>query len=329
MNIQISKLQDIEATGDIQLVANGGDLGLYVAGFGRPDMASDPASGFAATLSLHAPAAPTTSLPQSLAIPTLLTVPPLWNLVASGSAPLQVAASQFGGGWNILSVSEFKDSKLAPLYSYKVEDTRRPHFMLNSSSKAASQQFVSAIFSGYQFGLIGLQTQDGQQVPHVSGIVGTSAAPVSAGRIIGDLSSGLPATVSLVYQGAGSGETAPSGGPAGPLSLANYDINNNKLGTPVPLLGGFDIGAFDLAVAGGNLCLFAVTSAGVPIIATYDMTGKLIDGPVTPVGSWLNGGHWAASPTIVPTPGSSGSFSLAFVEMQAQDRVAIQFGTTT
>jgi hypothetical protein len=266
--------------------------------------------------------------PATINLPCLLLVPPALAVSLSADNTGDLAMSQFGGGWNTLEVAKIANGTLTTGYSYTVEETYGPRFVLSTAGGPPKQQVVSARLSGYQLGIIALQTQDGQQVPHVSGIVGTSQAPVTAGRVFGDLSTGLPATLSVVYlAGRNEGALAPNGSIPGPLSLAGYDVNADKLGTPTALLPDMTVSAFDIALAAGTLCLFAVTGTGAPLLALFDESGKALDAPASPAGSWSNARHWVTSPTVVPTQGTQWSFSFAFTEMVDGDPVAIYTGT--
>jgi len=328
MDLEINALDGIEITGAVQLVSSGNQIGLYS---GKTDEAVRTEAPFYdyETVLTSVPVGKSKALaPENITIPQPLPGAPLWRLALAGDGVGEIAYTVFGGGWDILSVDTLKDGKQNPGYAYEVEETSNPTFILNSSASPSKQQFVSALFSGYQLGIIGLQEQDGQQVPHVSGIVGTSEAPVSTGRVYGDLSSGLPANVNVVYlTNKNVGPLAPSGAFCGSLFFASYDVNKDKLSTPVALLEGVEFSNFDLAVSGDTFCILAVTGDGSPLLAVFDNAGRISDSPYVPVGSWSNAGNWVASPTIVATPGASVGFSFAFIEMEEKTPSGIYTGT--
>ena len=328
MDIEIKALDGIDVTGAVQFVSSGNQLGLYS---GKTDEVVRTEAPFYEyeTILTSVPFSKSKALaPENISIPQPLPGPPLWKLLLVDEGVGEIAYTVFGGGWDTLSLDTFKDGKLKTNYAYEVEETSKPDFVLNSSTSPAKQQFVSALFSGYQLGIIGLQEQDGQQVPHVSGIVGSSEAPVSTGRVFGDLSNGLPVSVNLVYlTNKNVGPLAVSGAFCGNLFLASYDINKNKLGSPIALLEGVEFSDFDIAVAGNNFCLFGITGDGAPLIGIYDQAGNALGAPNVPVGSWSNAGRWVTNPTIVATPGKTLGFSFAFVEMEDDKPLGIYTGT--
>lgn len=328
MDLTLAPLKDVDVTGDIKLAVQGDALGLYMAQTSVVEPKSAPFYDFQTTLTSIALDGSTALTPALLTIPQPLPGMPSFDLVFTSDGAGELTYCQFGGGWNILTVDGFKDEALSSLYDYQVEESNKPHFLINTSDSAAKQQFVSATFSGYQLGIIGLQEQDGQQVPHVSGIVGSSDSPVSGGRVFGDLSSGLPVTVSVIYkQDKDEGPLAPNGAFCGTLSFAPYDINADKLGTPVDLLSGTAVADYDLAVAAGTYGLLASTGDGSPMLALFDDKGALIGTPNLPLGSWNGADRWIVSPTIAPTPGGKGGFSFAFVEMSEAGPVGLYTGT--
>ncbi len=328
MDLKITPLNVTEITGDSRMLASTDGVGLYMASIVAAERTEAPFYDYETVLTSLPVGSAKALKPALVALPMPLPTQATFDITLTGDQNGTVAYTMFGGGWNELNVDTLDSGKLKPGYSYNVEEIINPVFIINSSTTPAKQQFVTALFSGYQLGIIGLQEQDGQQVPHVSGIVGTSEAPVSTGRVYGDLSNGLPVNVSVVYlTNKNVGPLAPSGAFCGSLFFASYDINENKLGTPVALLESVEFSDFDLAVSGDTFCILAVTGDGSPLLALFDNAGKISGSPDMPVGSWSNAGRWVASPTIVATPGDNAGFSFAFIEMEDNTPSGIYTGT--
>jgi len=328
MNLQITELTGVSPTGAIQMAVCGSALGLYVAETGESSPADYGSFEYQTMIKMEKVGNYTEPNPTSLEIPQSLMVPPDWNILLAADNEGYLTNSEFGGGWNTLEYSAISSGKIVPQYAYNVEDTQNPHFVTNTSSNAAKQQYSSAIFSGYQLGIIGLEDQEGEQTPHVSGLVGSADAPVSVGRVFGDLSGGLPASLSLAYLVRKTvGPLAPSGAFCGTLNFATFDTSKNTLGVPVALMSDIEFCDFDLAVSGDYFCVLAVTGDGAPLLAMYDQTGKAIGSPNMPVGSWSNAGRWVMNPTIVATPGTDAGFSFAFIEMEGDTALGVYTGT--
>ncbi|MCC9624050.1 hypothetical protein LPB41_20415 [Thalassospira sp. MA62] len=327
-NIAAVAVPKSQITGSVCLTAQGKASGLYMSARGPVTGAQSGVYPFATTLTSIALGGQSTLAPPNVALPQMLPTATSWDIdLSQGSGAVVYTAS--GGAFNSMSVAKLaSDGKLTPDFSYKVEDANGPSFVRTTVTSPAKQTYVAAILSGYNLAIIGLQAQDGQQVPGVSGLVGTSAAPVSVGRVCGDLSAGLPQTVSLFYK------TDERVGPLtagldfrGKLSFATFDTKSNQLSTPVPLLGGAEIADFDLAVSGDCFCILASLANGMPLLATFDKTGKLRDSPDVLVGSWNNVGHWIASPTVIADPAATApAFRFAFVEHGADQPVAVHAG---
>jgi len=328
MDLTFEPLQDVKLTGAIRLVAVEDAVALYMAS-SRPE--EDPENTI--YKSVLAPVAAYDD--NSLAVPTLtlrlpLPVEPDWDLALSSGDAGSVAYSSFGGGWNTLEVGSIADGKLSPAYAYNVENTQAPSFVLSTGNGTPKQAYVGALLSGYQLGMIGLADQDGLQVPQVAGIVGTADAPISAGRIWGDLTAGLPVTVNVIYLASKNvGPLAPNGAFCGNLYFATYDTKAGKLGTPVPLLPEVEFCDFDVTVAGDIVCLLGVTGTGAPLVALFDDKGAAVGTPNMPAGIWSNADSWIFSPTIVamPSNGSDVGFSLAFASMKVGGAAVIYTGT--
>jgi hypothetical protein len=328
MELEIAAVAGVELTSEVvRVVAVADDVGVYISSVEALMPTAAPYYGYQTRLTAVRVGTYAALDPGQILLPQPLAVTPEWDLVLSSSGNGTVATAQFGGGWNTLTVDTLSGGRPVPDYVYQVEDTNAPRFLQNTGSGASQQPYVSAILSGYQLGVIGLQTQDGQQVPGVTGIVGTSSEPVSMGRVFGDLTNGLPSSLSAAYINRKSvGPLAPSGAFCGGLFLATFDVQRHKLDTPVALLPGIDLAAFDLAVLEDYLCVLATTGSGAPVLAMFDTTGKPLGTSNMPVGTWSNGDHWVASPSIVPT---KTGFAFAFVDMDGQAPATLYFGTLT
>lgn len=335
MEENITALEGVTVTGSIGVVLNAGQVGLYMSAMKAVSRTKAPFYNYEATLTALSFRGATPVTPSEIAIPLPLSIMPRWDAVFTDAGIGKVAYTVFGGGWNTLNVDAYKDSELKSGYTYDIKEIDRPYFLIQSAQSPAKQQYVSAIFSGYQLGIIDLQSQDGQQATKVLSIVGSSEAPVSAGRVWGDLSNDhLPASLNLVYKtNKNVGPLAPSGVFCGSLFFATFDVNaapKDALGKSVPLLASVEFSDFDLAVgSSGEFCLFAVTGDGSPLLATFDSAGNASGSPYTPVGAWSNAGGWVSNPTIVATPSVVGGFSFAFIEMDGDTPFCIQTGTVT
>lgn len=332
MEIQIKKLEDVEVTGSLRMVSQSGNpasVGLYMAKTQEVARTEAPFYKFETTLTALPFNGADPLSPKEIAMPQPLPVSPGWDVVLTESGEGSVCYSFFGGGWNTLKVDTITGGQVTTGYSYEVEASDKPAFMLNTSTTAAKQNYVSAVLSSCQLGLIGLQDQKGQLVPGVSDLVGSSENPVSSGSVLGNLSAGLPQKVSLVFKrDKNIGPLSPGGLFCGSLFFNTYDTTTYKLGTEVPVLSDIAFSEFDVAAAGDYFCLFAVTGDGAPLLGLYDQTGKALGSPNMPAGSWNNAGHWVANPTIVATPpGKEIGFSFAFIEMEGDAPSCIYTGT--
>ena len=331
-NISTVTLPDNQITGAIRLMSSAKATQLYMASSGPNKVTQSPSEGFLTTLAAIPLDDQEAVVPQSVPISQMLPSATTWDIDLSNGAGVVTYTSSNGAFNNVFVAAVGSDGTLTPDFSYEFEDGNSPTFVRNTSTNPAKQTYISAILSGYNLAIIGLQEQDGKQVPGVSGLVGTSEAPVSVGRVCGDISQGLPQTMSLFYKtDERVGPLTPGMAFRGRLSCATFDTTNNKLGTPVPLLDGTEIADFDLAVSGDCYCLLASLSNGMPLLATFDATGKLTSGPDFLVGSWNNVGHWVESPTVVADPtANSPSFRFAFIEYHDQSPINIhtgQYGT--
>lgn len=324
MDVKITAMDGVNVTGSIRLQAGDGTVGFYIAETTKAKRTEAPFYDFEMTLTSLSFPGDEAVLPEKVVVPIPLPVPPKWDVALTENGMGEVAYTVFGGGWNSLNVDQLDSGSVKPGYAYEVEEVNKPDFVQNTSKTAAKQQFVSAIFSGYQLGIIGLAGQETK----VSGIVGASDAPVASGRVWGDLSGGLPTSLSVIYKvDKTEGASTADGGSGGNVSFATFDAEKFILGTPVPLLEGLQISDMDVAVAGDHFCLFAITGDGAPLLGLYDQTGKALGTPNMPVGSWSNAGRWVTNPTIVATPGSSVGFSFAFIEMNGDVPSGIYTGT--
>jgi len=328
MDLTIEPLKDVKLTGAIRLVVAGDAVALYMASSGPVD---DPGNSLYQTILAPVPAYDDNSL-KGPSLTLILPLPgePDWDLALSSSDAGSVAYSSFGGGWNTLKVGSVAGGKLSADYAYNIENTQAPRFVRSTGIGTPKQAYVGALLSGYQLGMIGLADQDGRQVPQVAGIVGTAEAPISAGRIWGDLTAGLPATVNVIYLTSKNvGPLAPNGAFCGNLYFATYDTKAGKLGTPVPLLPDVEFCDFDITVAGGIVCLLGVTGTGAPLLALFDDKGAAVGTPNMPSGTWSNADSWISNPTIVAMPSNSGDvgFSLAFASMKVGGTAVIYTGT--
>jgi hypothetical protein len=328
MELEIAAVAGVNLTSEVvRVVAIADEVGVYISSVEPVTPTAAPYYGYHTRLTAVKVGTYATLDPNQILLPQPLPATAEWDLVLTSSGNGTVATAQFGGGWNTLIVDGLSSGKRVPGYVYQVEDTNDPRFLQNTGSGASQQAYVSAILSGFQLGVIGLQTQDGQQVPGVTGIVGSSSEPVSTGRIFGDLTNGLPGSLGVSYINRKSvGPLAPSGAFCGGLFFATFDVQGNKLSTPVPLLPGIDFATFDLAVLEDYLCLLATTGSGAPLLAMFDTTGKPLGTSNMPVGTWSNGDHWVASPSIVAT---QRGFAFTFVDMDGQTPATLYFGTLT
>lgn len=332
MDLTIQELKDVPVTGLVRVLTCADQVGLYMDNLVESDPEKEPFTPFSFSLTALPFGDDKAVSPGTLSLPLNLPVSPTWDIALSKSDEGELIYTPYDGGWFALNVDSISADGVETAWEYAVEDTTDPHFVLQSRDAAVKQPYISAILSGYQFGIIGLQEQDGQQVPHVSGIVGTSTDQVSVGRAFGDLSNGLPKDLTVVYlQHKNVGPLAPSGAFCGPVTLAAYDVNANKLSNQVDLVESVELSDFDIAVADQYMCMLGVTGDGAPLIGLYDQTGKALGTPNLPAGSWSNAGRWVTSPTIVATPQKSGSsglgFSFAFIEMENDQPVAVHTGT--
>lgn len=328
MNIAITALEGVTLTDTIQIVTDGSTVGLYLCQTQTAVGDDTFMNPFSTTLTAQAIGSASALSPGTVTLPMMLPVAAQNEVVLTASGTGEVAYTYFGGGWSTLCVDTLASGAQTELYSYVVEETAAPHYIRNTSAQAAQQQYVSALFSGYQLGIIGLQEQDGQQVPGVSPITGTSDAPVADGRVFGDLSAGLPASLNVVYKtNKTTGPLAPNAAFCGSLSFAAYNTADGTLGTTTALLSDVELSDFDVGVNGTDFCVFSVTGDGAPLLAMYDTSGTMIGTATMPVGSWNNAGRWIASPTVIGTPGQQQSFTFAFVEMEELQPQAIYTGT--
>jgi len=327
-NISTVTLPGNQITGAVRLTSQATATAIYMASSGPNKATKSADQPFVTTLASIALDGQKALAPQSVPIFQMLPGATTWDIdLTNGKGGVTYTSSN--GGFNTVFVATVgSDGKLTPDFSYEVEDGNTPTFVRNTSTNPAKQTYISAILSGYNLAIIGLQEQDGMQVPGVSGLVGTSDAPVSAGRVCGDLSAGLPQTVSLFYKtDERVGPLTPGMAFRGRLSFATFDTKSNKLATPVPLLDGTEIADFDLAVSGDCYCLLVSLSNGMPLLATFDATGKLTGGPDLLAGSWNNVGHWIGSPTVIPDPTvKAPAFRFAFIEHNDQSPINIHTG---
>lgn len=206
-----------------------------------------------------------------------------------------------------------------------MEDSTALNFVSNTGAGPGKQAYVSTILSGYQLAVIDPEPQDGQSAPGVIGIIGTSRKPVSAGRVFGDLTRGLPRSLGVAYlKRRQVGPLAPNLLFTGSLQFATFDPTARKLGTATDLLPGTEISEFDLAVHESCLYVLAATGSGALVLAMYDAAGVPIGACNLPVGPWTKPGHWVAGPTIVAT---ATGFAFAFVDMDGRTPVALYVGT--
>lgn len=327
-NISTVTLPGNQITGAVRLSSQATATGLYMASSGPNKAAKSAGDRFVTTLASIALEDQKALGPQSVPISQRLPSATTWDIDLSNSNGVVAYTTSNGGFNNVFVAAVGSDGKLTPDFSYEMEDANSPTLVRNTSTSPAKQTYISAILSGYNLAILGLQEQDGKQVPGVSGLVGTSDAPVSAGRVCGDLSAGLPQTVNLFYKtDERVGPLTPGMAFRGRLSFATFDTKSNKLATPVPLLDGTEIADFDLAVSGDCYCLVVSLSNGMPLLATFDTTGKLTGGPDLLAGSWNNVGHWIGSPTVIPDPTvKTPAFRFAFIEYNGQSPINIHTG---
>lgn len=309
----------------IRILAVGPDLGVYWAATQATPGAA-PGARFQTVLTAVKVGSSNPLTPPQIVVPQLLPNLPSWDLsLATGGGTL--AITRFGGGWNALRVDTLANGQLVPGYVYSVEDSTALNFVRNTGAGASQQEYVSAILSGYQLAVIGLQAQDDRPVPAVTGIVGSSTAPVAAGRVFGDLTQGLPASLGVAYlQRTQVGPLAPNGLFTGGLRLASFATKTASLGPATELLPGIAVSQFDLAVLDSYLCVLATTGGGAPVLALFDATGKPQGTSNLPAGPWTNPGHWVASPSIVST---ATGFAFAFVDMDGPTPAKLYVGTLT
>ncbi len=331
MNIEISKLKDLTPGEAVRIVTAAdptgeGAWGLYQAAGAGPGSGDDLLSFYTAITALSSSGLAALT-PAGLSLPVMLPVDPLWDIQLSGSGKGYLASAIAGGAFSFLRVNSFEGETLSSYFSYEIEAVDYPSFVIHSGEGVAKQPYIAAIFSDNQLGIIGLQAQDGMNVPGVSSLVGSSDKPVSAGRVWGDLSAGLPAKINLVYKiNRSTGPLAPGGQFCGQLFMASYDTTQDQLGQPVALLEGLDVAQFDIAVSAGIVTLFATTGDGSPLLAQFDETGKPAGTPTQPPGSWSNAGRWAGEPSIIGLPGVPGAFGFAFFEFDGPAPASIQTG---
>ncbi|MBC08290.1 hypothetical protein [Thalassospira sp.] len=327
-NISTVTLPGNQITGAVRLASQATATGLYMSSSGPNKAAKSAGHPFVTTLASIALDVQKALAPQRAPIFQMLPSTTTWDINFSNSKGAVTYTSSNGGFNNVFVAAVASDGTLTPEFSYEVEDGNSPTFLRNTSTNPAKQIYISAILSGYNLAIIGLQEQDGKQVPGVSGLIGTSEAPVSVGRVCGDFSQGLPQTVSLFYKtDERVGPLTPGMAFRGRLSFATFDTKNNKLGTPVSLLDGSEIADFDLAATGDCYCLLISLSNGMPLLATFDATGKLTGGPDQLAGPWNSVGHWIGSPTLIPDPtAKSPAFRFAFVEHDTQGPINIHTG---
>ncbi len=328
MELNISQLTNFTPTGRVAACCYGNAVGLYSEQTVQSGSAETPY--YLAKITAIAGEGLVQPEPKSFAAPLLLSVSPGWDIVFSAEGGGQFVYTDFGGAWNSLHIAALTGDSPTDLYSYEVEATNQPRFAINTGLGTPSQNYVSAIFSNCRLGLIGLQDSGGMLVPAVSDFVGSPEQPVSAGRIWGDFTAGVPATVSLAYLAdATDGPFSVDGTYPGSLYFATQNTNSSSPSSLVALLDSEQFSCMDVAVAGDQFCLFAVTNTGAPLFATFDQSGNLQGTPQSPEGDWTGDGHWVTNPTIVATPGVDGGYSFAFTEMDGQSPIAIYKGTVT
>jgi hypothetical protein len=327
-NIGTVTLPGNQITGAVRLSSQATATGLYIASSGPNKAAQSAGHPFVTTLTSIALDGQKALAPQSVPIYQMLPSATTWD-IDLGNGKGGVTYTSSNGGFNTVFVATLgSDGTLTPDFSYEVEDGNMPTFVRNTSTNPAKQTYISAILSAYNLAIIGLQEQDGKKVPGVSGLVGTSDAPVSVGRVCGDFSQGLPKTLTLFYKtDERVGPLTPGMAFRGRLSFATFDTESNKLATPVPLLDGTEIADFDLAVKDDCFCLLASLGNGMPLLATFDATGKLTSGPDQLAGPWNSVGHWIGSPTLIPDPtAQTPAFRFAFIEYSDQSPIQIHTG---
>lgn len=325
MDLTLTQVPELTAT-SLRLAVSGSGVGLYTA-----ELVPNATGAFDWTLRSRALPGATAISPASLSLPQSLPSSPSWDLQFSGDAAGALGLTPFGGAWSTLEVSTFGGSaggSPSPAWAYVVEQTERCRFLRNSAAGVPARTVLSAIFSGGQLGIIGLQGQDGTLVPGVSGIVGSADAPVQDGVVWGDLSQGLPDDLGVIWlECARAGAASPSGTLPGTLRLASFDNGTGTLGTPVTLFEGVQVSELDAAVIDTAVCVVASTGSGALLVGLVGSDGTSLGTAHLPVGPWSNVGCWITSPSVVPTPGKQPGFTLAFAVMEDLEPVAVYVGT--
>lgn len=322
MDLTLTPVPDLRAT-SLRLAVSGSAVGLYTG-----ELVPNSAGSFDFTLQARALQGPSAVAPARLVLPQLLSVPPSWDLQFSAEAAGTVGLTPFGGAWSTLAVDTFSGELTSPSWRYVVEQTERCRFLKNSAAGTPARTLLSAVFSGCRLGIIGLESQEGQLVPGVSVIVGSPEEPVQDGVVFGDLSKGLPDELGVIWlESVRAGAVSPDGTLPGVLRLAPYDHASDTLGTPVSLFEGVQISELDAAVLDTAACVVASTGSGALLVGLVGTDGSSLGTANLPVGPWSNVGCWITSPSVVPTPGKTPGFTLAFAVMEDLEPVAVYVGT--
>jgi hypothetical protein len=316
-NISTSLTVTTTVTGPIRLLAGKSGAGLYLGKTVGAQRSKPPFYRFETVLTPFAVDDGANALAQAgtITIPQPLPPAPAWDVWLAGDGSATLAAQSFGGAWNRLIVGPVKDGEVAPAYVFTGGDCGAPRFVRSTAPDSPGNPIVSAILGRQKLGLFLPQPADDKGQIAVNFLPLTEA---SYGVVFGDLASGLPAGVSLVYKtDRRTGPLSPGGLFTGQLALAGYDLSKKTLATPQPILAGLEIAEFDAAIQEGVYCLAASTGDGALLLAAFDSGGKPLGRPYLPAGPWNGVNRWIANPCIVADPqggyGNTLGFRIAFI----------------